>query len=164
MAAESPPSILAADASAVPVDSASADAAGASGAPGAPDLRAPSDQGSTGDSLGSAGGALGEALGSVLRLLLKRGRVEVERVAQDGRQRLELRQLHRDRDAMYMKIGREVRNLVEGREIVHPGLVKGVERIRELDQRIAEAEDRAKAQRNAGSSAASVPDSEDQRS
>jgi hypothetical protein len=65
---------------------------------------------------------------------------------------------------MYMKIGREVRNLVEGRELVHPGLVKGVERIRELDQRIAEAEDRAKAQRNAGSSAASVPDSEDQRS
>lgn len=37
---------------------------------------------------------------------------------------------------MYSKLGRELRHLVEGGELDHPGLKRGVERIEELDQRI----------------------------
>jgi hypothetical protein len=83
-------------------------------------------------------GALGEALGNVMRLMLERGQSRVERAAADGRTRLELRQLRRDRDAMYRKLGREVRLLLEAGEIDHPGIRRGVERITLLDEKLAD--------------------------
>lgn len=92
------------------------------------------------ESLSAAGGALSEAVTSVLRVLVRRGRVEAERLASRGRVRLDLRQLRRDRDVMYAKLGREARTLVEGGEIDHPGLHRGVDRIREIDVRIEEVE------------------------
>ncbi len=83
-----------------------------------------------------ATGALGDALGGVMAVLLRRGRLELGRAAATGRVRLDARMLRRDRDRMYQKLGREVRALVEGGEVTHPGLVRGVERIDELDARI----------------------------
>ena len=83
-----------------------------------------------------APGALGDALGSVMAVLWRRGRVELERAATTGRVRLDARMLRRDRERMYQKLGREVRALVEGGEVTHPGLVRGVERIEALDARI----------------------------
>jgi len=84
----------------------------------------------------AATSALGDALGGMMAVLLRRGRVELGRAAATGRVRLDARMLRRDRDRMYQKLGREVRALVEGGEVTHPGLVRGVERIEELDARI----------------------------
>ena len=89
----------------------------------------------------SAGASpLGDALAGLVRTVLARGRTEAARLATDGRTRLELRQLRRDRQAMYGKLGREVRALLEAGEVDHPGIRRGVERIADLDRRSAEVE------------------------
>ena len=41
---------------------------------------------------------------------------------------------------MYAKVGREVRALLDGGEIQHPGLARGVDRIREIEKKIADVE------------------------
>lgn len=84
--------------------------------------------------------ALSDALAGLVRGVLTRSRSEVERLAADGRSRLELRQLRKDRRAMYAKLGKEVRSLIEAEEVQHPGLVRGVQRIEDLDARISAAE------------------------
>ena len=84
--------------------------------------------------------ALVGAVGDIMGKIWKRGRVEAERAAKKGRERLALRQLRIDRDRMYEKLGKEARHLVEGGEVHHPGLERGVERIRDLEARIEEAE------------------------
>jgi hypothetical protein len=88
---------------------------------------------------------LAEVVGDLLGRLWRRGRVEVEKAAKRGRERLTLRQLRTDRDRMYQKLGKEARHLLEGGELDHPGIRRGVERIRELEERIAEAEDQMRA-------------------
>ena len=79
-------------------------------------------------------------LGHLFGLLARRGREELERAASQTRVRLDLRQLRRDREAMYAKVGREVRALLDGGEIQHPGLARGVDRIREIEKKIADVE------------------------
>ena len=76
----------------------------------------------------------------MLRIAAERGRRRLGKAATQGRVRMEMRQLKRDRTRMVEKLGREVIHLVEGGEIDHPGLLRGVERIREQDDRIAQAE------------------------
>lgn len=89
------------------------------------------------------GGQLADAMGGLLRVLFSRGKVEVERAAATGRVRLELRQLRRDRDVMYQKLGRELRALVEAGEVTHPGLVRGVARLDEMDAHVRAVEAKA---------------------
>ena len=79
---------------------------------------------------------IGDALASVMRMVFERGQNRAGALAADGRGRLELRQLKKDRDAMYRKLGREVRRLLEAGEIEHPGIRRGVERIDALESRI----------------------------
>lgn len=86
------------------------------------------------------GGAGRSGLGSLFGAIMRRGRDELERAASQTRVRLDLRQLRRDREAMYAKVGREVRSLLEGGEIRHPGLERGVDRIREIEKKIADVE------------------------
>lgn len=81
-------------------------------------------------------GAVREAFGGLMRAVLGRGKHQVERAAAEGRNRLELRTLRRDRDQMYQKLGSEVRRLHEAGELSHPGVAKGVERLSELDAKI----------------------------
>lgn len=88
---------------------------------------------------------MAEMFAELLGKLWRRGRVEVEKAARKGRERLTLRQLRSDRDRMYQKLGKEARQLLEGGEIEHPGLRKGVERIRELEAKLLEAEDAVRA-------------------
>ena len=102
------------------------------------DNRDASHDGEAQDSRESA--AVAEALGQVMRMVFERGQSRAGALAADGRGRLELRQLRKDRDAMYRKLGREVRRLIEADEIGHPGLERGVERVVELEQKIAAAE------------------------
>src|SRR5262245_22291225 len=85
-------------------------------------------------------GPLGEAVAELFGKIWRRGRVEVEKAARRGRERLALRQMRGDRDRMYQKLGKEARQLVEGGDLDHPGLKKGVARIAELEARILEAE------------------------
>lgn len=81
-----------------------------------------------------------DALSSLVEALIHRGRDGIGRLASQGRVRIELRQLRRDRDEMFTKLGREARALLEGGEIDHPGLRRGVERIEALEAQIAEVE------------------------
>lgn len=100
-----------------------------------------SDVGRVGEeTLSRAGGALADALGQVMRVVVRRGRAELSRAAAQGRVRIELRQLRKDRQRMFEKLGREVVRLVEGGELSHPGVIRGVERIRRLDVQIAAVE------------------------
>ncbi|MCK6506011.1 hypothetical protein L6R53_21950 [Myxococcota bacterium] len=87
-----------------------------------------------------AGALLSQAMLSLARVVLRRGRDGAKRAASSGRVRLDLRQLRRDRDVMYQKLGREARHLLEGGEVQHPGLARGVERIKEIEARIAQVE------------------------
>jgi hypothetical protein len=91
---------------------------------------------------GAAAGAtpVGDAVKEMFRVVAQRGREGVERAAADGRVRLELRQLKKDRDALYEKLGREVVRLVEAGEIAHPGLQKGAARVGEILARIERVE------------------------
>ncbi len=88
---------------------------------------------------------IGEMFAELLGKLWRRGRVEMERAARKGRERLTLRQLRADRDRMYQKLGKEARALLEAGEIEHPGLRRGVDRVRELEARLLEAEDAIRA-------------------
>ena len=81
--------------------------------------------------------AVGDAIGILVQALVRRGRSGLERFAHEGRLRMELRQLKRDRDTMLQKLGREAKALLEGGEIDHPGLRRGAVRIDELDASIA---------------------------
>jgi hypothetical protein len=81
--------------------------------------------------------AVGDALGTLVQALVNRGRSGLERFAHEGRLRMEIRQLKKDRDTMLQKLGREAKALLEGGEIDHPGLRRGAARIDELDARIA---------------------------
>jgi hypothetical protein len=92
------------------------------------------------EALTAAGAALSDAVGSLLRIAAERGRRRLGKAAAQGRVRMEVRQLRRDRTRMTEKLGREVIRLVEGGELDHPGLLRGVERIREQDVRIEDAE------------------------
>ena len=80
-------------------------------------------------------------LGELLGRFVNRAKEEAERAARRGRDQLHLRQLRNDRDVMYQKLGKEARNLLEAGEIAHPGLLKAVERIEELERRLRECED-----------------------
>ena len=98
------------------------------------------------DALAVAGVAFADALGRVLRSAARRGRAELSRAATQGRGRMELRQLRRDRMRMFEKLGREVVNLVEGGELSHPGLIRGADRIRQLDEQLLAVEERVRAE------------------
>ena len=79
---------------------------------------------------------LAEAFGELVKRLVGRSRIELSRAAERGRQRLELRQLQRDRDAFWIRLGKTSYRLVEAGEIDHPGLRKAMERIDQLEARI----------------------------
>lgn len=124
---DSPSTPDAADSAGAPtVDAAAAsdDAPAGSGeAPGGPGLR-------------WEGAAVGDALGRFMKVALSRGREGLGRATVEGRQRLEQRQLRRDLEVMYRKLGREVIRLVESGDIQHPGVVRGVQRIHDVEARI----------------------------
>ncbi|MDP2308343.1 MAG: hypothetical protein Q8P18_20150 [Pseudomonadota bacterium] len=103
---------------------------------------------------------LAEMFADLVGKLWRRGRVEMERAARKGRERLTLRQLRTDRDRMYQKLGKEARQLLEGGELDHPGLRRGVERIRELEAKLLQAEDDVRAVGGDPDTDAANPDGE----
>lgn len=79
---------------------------------------------------------LGDVLSRALRRLLGRGRDELGRAARTGRHRLELRQLQKDLDHFWVRLGKTSYRLVEAGELDHPALRKAMERIDELEAKI----------------------------
>jgi hypothetical protein len=81
------------------------------------------------------------SVGGVIRGLLEavssRSRKEMVRAQTQGRLGMERRQLERDRSNMLAKLGRETIALLNGGEVDHPGLRRGVARIEALDAQIA---------------------------
>ncbi|MSQ01289.1 MAG: hypothetical protein EXR71_05255 [Myxococcales bacterium] len=75
-----------------------------------------------------------------------RAQNEATRAARYGRELLSLRQLRTDRDLMFVKLGKEVRQLVDAGEVTHPGLVRGVARIAEFEEKIRLGEDALRTQ------------------
>ena len=72
-------------------------------------------------------------------LIGSRGKDRLGVIAEQGKKKLALRSLRKDRIKMYEKLGREVEQLCAAGEIQHPGLIRGVERIKELEKQIEEA-------------------------
>ncbi|MCA9493778.1 MAG: hypothetical protein KC621_27790 [Myxococcales bacterium] len=81
---------------------------------------------------------LGDVLRSAVRRLVGRGRSEIGKAAESGRQRLALRQHQKDLDHFWIRLGKTAFRLVEAGEIDHPALRKAIERIDELETRIDE--------------------------
>jgi hypothetical protein len=88
-----------------------------------------------------AGKERADAVVDMLGRVLRASREGAERVARMGRERLMLRRLRSDRDRLYRKLGKEVRELLDAGELEHPGLRRGVSRIAEIDARVAEVEE-----------------------
>jgi len=84
----------------------------------------------------------GDTLGSLLGRWLFRGRREIGRAARRSRLRLELRQIQRDRDHFWARLGRTAYHLVQAGEIDHPALRRAIARIDELDARIGALQSR----------------------
>ena len=140
-------------------DGASSD--GASSAGGAPQAgQAPGDSGHAGPSTkgGQTSALLSKAVVGLARVVFRRGRKRARGAAISGRVLLDLRQLRHDRDVMYQKLGREVRRLVEGGEVDHPGLARDVERIEALETRIDAAEAQQAARRSTEFASTSQPE------
>lgn len=78
------------------------------------------------------------AIGDFMGGILDRGKAEIEAAARSGKLHLEIRQLERDREAVFTKLGRELCRLVEAGEVEHPALQKGVEKVHEIERRLAE--------------------------
>ena len=79
-----------------------------------------------------------DAARTLLQRFVDRGRLQFDRAASAGRTRLELRQLQRDRDHFWVRLGKEAYHLVEAGEVDHPALRRAMERIDELELRINE--------------------------
>lgn len=71
-----------------------------------------------------------------VRRMMERGRSGLDRAAKSGRSQLELRQLQKDLDHFWMRLGKTAFRLVEAGEIDHPALRKAMERIDELERKI----------------------------
>ena len=89
---------------------------------------------------------LGDLVSRAVKRIVGRGRAELGKAAKTGRERLELRQLQKDLDHFWARLGKTSRRLVEAGEIDHPALRKAMERIDELEQRIDQLRARAEAE------------------
>ena len=80
-----------------------------------------------------------EMVGAVVRRIVRRGRVEVERAALSSRRRLELRQLRKERDHFWIRLGKTAEQLVLAGEIDHPALRKAMARIEAIESELDRA-------------------------
>ena len=76
----------------------------------------------------------------LLQRASRRGRRELSKGLDAGRQQLALRQARRDLDAFWVRLGKTAYRLSEAGEITHPAVDKAVTRIAELEAEIAALE------------------------
>lgn len=82
---------------------------------------------------------LGSVFGELVSGLGRRGRSRLDRGLDHARSRLELRQLERDRDHFWVRLGKTAYRLAESGEVQHPDLERAVRRIQELEAEIVAA-------------------------
>ncbi len=70
--------------------------------------------------------------------VLRRGRTEVLKAADEGRAMVKVRSLQRDIDALKLRLGKTAYLLYEEGELEHPSFAKAVRHIRALEEEIAE--------------------------
>lgn len=87
------------------------------------------------------GTLMADALEHLMRRIMRRGRAEVEKAAGSGRRRLELRQLRKDRDHFWIRLGKTAQQLVLAGEVDHPALRKAMERIDAIEAELDRAAD-----------------------
>lgn len=75
-------------------------------------------------------------LSQLVRRAARRGRREVARVADAGRQQLEVRQARSDLDAFWVRLGKTAYHLARAGEIEHPAVDRACSRIDELTAHI----------------------------
>jgi len=88
-----------------------------------------------------AGAGLIKAMTDVLGVAVERGRSELDHAARYGRVQLEVLKLRRERDNLYLALGKEVLPLLESNKIHHPDLWATATRIREVSARLARVEE-----------------------
>lgn len=79
---------------------------------------------------------LGDLLSRAVRRLVHRSRAELGRAARTGRQKLAERQLQRDLDHFWMRLGKSAYHLVHAGELDHPALRKAMTRIDDLERQL----------------------------
>lgn len=82
-------------------------------------------------------GPLGDVLQDALQKFVHEGRDRILRAADDSRALLRVRQLQRDREAMWTRLGKIAYRLTEAGEVDHPALRKAVDHVDALDREIA---------------------------
>lgn len=87
-----------------------------------------------------------ESMSELLGKLWTRTQEGATRAGRAARDMLHLRQLRADRERMFVKLGKEVRQLVAAGEIQHPGLLRGVARIDDIERQVREQEAAMRAQ------------------
>jgi hypothetical protein len=79
---------------------------------------------------------LADVLQDALRRLLGEGQRRLTRAADDGRVMLRVRQLQRDRDALWVRMGKTAYHLMDDGEVQHVSLDKVREKIDALDDEL----------------------------
>lgn len=79
---------------------------------------------------------LSDAMRRLFERIKRRGRSELHRAAATSRNKLELRQLNKDLDHFWVRLGKTSYHLVQGGELDHPALRKAMARIDELEAKI----------------------------
>jgi len=81
---------------------------------------------------------LGEALTEFWRRVVDRSRYRVGRAALVSRDLMEARQLRRDREAFWVRLGKTAYHLTKAGEVDHPALHKAIHRIDQVEERLRE--------------------------
>ena len=79
---------------------------------------------------------LSDVLQDAVRRLVAESRDRIVRAADDGRSLLKVRAMQRDRDALFLRLGKVAYRLVESGEVDHPALRKAMAHVDELDEAI----------------------------
>jgi len=70
---------------------------------------------------------------SVLKTVLKQSAVGAKKVGKTSQKQMTLRGLKQRKDTLYLKLGKEVEQLVKQGELTHPGLERALAHLAEVD-------------------------------
>ena len=70
---------------------------------------------------------------SVLKTVLKQSAVGAKKVGKTSQKQMTLRGLKQRKDALYLKLGKEVEQLVQQGELSHPGLERALVHLAEIN-------------------------------
>ena len=70
------------------------------------------------------------------RLIFKQGVKGAKKIGDQGRSQMELRSIHKKRQKLYTKLGKEVELLMQRGELTHPGLDRAFQKLQEVHQEL----------------------------